>query len=401
MAGCDSTLWQHMRTCASILAGRVQHEDHKSWRAWFSRCLRTAAAIELGDTDIHFSQPGSDGFHILLPRRQPRPPEADIEELSFNLSGTHLAVICDEWKPHYETRDTMALYLLHLASGESTCVTYEASWLRTAWAPSGRCLAALSASRLFIVQTSSSMRELAMAGENEPGCLAWRPDSRQLLHCNYGDLYAVGGGREQTLGLVELRGWRCQAAAYLPCRWHGRWWAALALYKDEEQGHVALKADDGKLVSSLVLPAGGCCKTLAASAQHVALCSPAKSFSDGAVHMFIVQASDQRVLLVLHGVILVHSPFASCALSPCGVWMALVNAEPDLIEGFVRRDISPHNLMLQLVRVDAAAASAPASPALPISSQESSRRPSLQWAVDSTGLGMPGIGQSRVYMFCG
>ena len=407
----------------------------------FSPCLRNTATAYNDDTNIHLSQTGSVACRVLpvLPHRQLT--DTQITEIIFSPRGTHLAVVCetteaednDNWaqgwpdpvsgessdpdayvercrnySPHHdsdmETKETQALYRLELASGQAKRIFSGVDKeegereLSLAWAPSGR-LAAHSGSQLLIARASGGVREHD-APRDAVSCMAWQPDSRQLFMCVQGGLFAIETGRDAAVTRVELHGWLSQEAVFLPCRWHGCHWAALALRrKSFAAGFVALITSGGALVDSEMLPAGEPCTTLAASCQHVVTCSPASMSGAGSVHIFSIESAEHHLFLQPQRCITLHTQEAACALSACGVWLAVLNKAPNVTgrKRSVTGEAKLHSLQLQIESLVPHVALARA---LPIKASLADSYASLQWASDSSRLAMQGADQARVYIFC-
>ena len=443
MAGCDSTLQQHAHSCASILAGRFQVEDHDqhpqpsaSPKPWaFSARLSdtvTAATGMDGCAAIHLNQPRTAAPRVLpVPRRRTPSWRADddtgsdleIRHVSFSPSGSHVALVCfleqppsddseGSGDPEYEEEeepDDLQLRLVNLATGRAFFVTSMSQWMRVDWAPDGRTLVAQGGSELLTVTTSGTrLRRDISALDSTAAQIAWRPDSSGFYAClTCGYLYDIHaqGGRHRA---VDMHDWLCQAATFLPCHQHGRLWVVFALIRAREGlGVLALQPAgdleaspqpedfpelDEELLPDSRMPTGGACRSLAVSAQHVAVCcEPQPGWpGHGAVHLFSITSQDSYLWLSVSNRIPVHTPQPALALSPCGVWVAVVNAEGDTGERkrTVTGEQRPRSGLLHIEHLDShrnlMRSALSVSTALPESLIQ--HHPALQWASDSSAL---------------
>ena len=364
MAGCNGTLQQHAQSCAGILAGRLQHEDHDQFpqpsarpQPWaFSTCLTataTAAAGTDGVAAVHLRDLHS-GAACVLPVQRRREdarqsePETEIRHISFSPAGSHIALVC--WLEQGSSNDEdMQLRLLSLATGEVTLVASMARWLCVDWAPDGCTLIIQGSSGWLTVDTSGAIlhKGAPFNPSSRQAAISWRPDSCGCYACMDGRYVCDISTQNGRVTSVELRGRVCQAAAFLPCAQHGRLWVVLALV--QSQGHLGLLAlqpcgdleaisepGDHPGVGADLLPndeilTGGACLGLAVSALHVALlCGPSPGWpGHGDVLIFVVSSHHKSLWLSLRTSILVHTPQPAIALSPCSVLLAVVTAKGD------------------------------------------------------------------------
>ena len=448
MAGCDRILQQHAQSCASILAGRFQVEDHdqhpqpsarpQPW-AFSARLTDTATASASasidGDAAVHLSQPRTAAPRILpVPRRRQPAWDADdetdfqIRHVSFSPTGSHIALVC--YQEHLPSDDSassdglgypkeeggdesenMQLRVMDLATGQVAYVTAMPHLLCVDWAPDGCTFVVQGGSGTLIANTSGTVLRWDVGPLDDDAVdITWRPDSSGFyasLACGYLYDYPAQGGRVRA---VQTRDWVCQAAAFLPYRQYGHLWVVLALMRPREGvGYLALQPegdleasperDDYPDVDEELLPynkigTAGACHSLAVSAQHVAvLCGPEPGrFGCETVHLYTIRSHGDcldlfyRTYVPFH----THTPYPAIALSTCGVFVAIITADRDSLDR--KRSLTgeprPRSglLHMQYLPAPACCIDSPLSVSTVLSEHLMQHRPSLQWASDSSAL---------------
>ena len=242
--------------------------------------------------------------------------------------------------------------------------------------------------------------------------MLWRPDSQALYECSHGVLRNVAAFAGAGAAHLDLGGWTCQSAMFLPCRWHGCFWAALVLKPGliQNNAYVVLQAEGRVLVESRVVPAGMFCSSLTVSARHIAVCSQASpvGHEQGCVLIFAVQSVDQELWLRLHHCILVSTLHGAAQLSPCSVFIAVVTTEPETAGCKPSRpeDSNSWNSPREsrcLLRMEYLGLQASAMPvslsSWPLPRDWMLSMGALRWAVDSSRLVTTASSQARVHIY--